>query len=410
MARFHFLITLLFFFSRVEAADCASSVPTITRTGATVCEGKQGSISINGTGGSTYMWFNGSTSASVNVTANVPTYYQVTIYYNDSCSVMDSVLLNVNSNPTVVGIGESICTGETARITATGALTYNWGIHGNTQFINVKPIADQNYSVTGTDANGCTAVSFATVTIKPGISATAVGDTICEGDVAFLSIVDPPVGFTYNWGSLGQGTSVTAAPLVNSLYKVIATGTNGCTVEATAFVYVSKKEPVSLDFNFNSICRYDSPMPLNGIPAGGYMIGPGVFGSKFFPDSAGVGRHSITYYYTNPLGGCMDSSSKSIVVLQCDNSIAAATGIRKVSVFPSPFILDFNLSVESEQSGFATIQLHDAAGNLKYESALELRMNDLNQLNINIPDLSHGLYILSIQRENQIVKLKLLKN
>lgn len=400
----------MFFFSRVDAADCASSTPTITRTSATVCEGKQGSISINATGGSTYMWFNGSTSSSVNVTATVPTYFLVTVYYNDSCSVLDSVLLNVNSNPTVTGIGESICTGESARISATGALTYNWGVFGNTQFINVTPAADQNYSVTGTDANGCSAVGFAAVTIKPAITATAVGDTICEGDVAFLSILNPPMGFTYNWGSLGQGTSVTAAPLVNSLYKVIAMGTNGCTVEASAFVYVSKKEPVSINFNFNSICRYASPMPLNGIPAGGYMVGLGVYGSKFFPDSAGVGTHSITYYYTNPLGGCTDSSSKSVQVLQCDNAIASITGIRKIAAYPSPFFQDFNLEIESEQSGLALIELRDEAGKVVYSNEYILKMNESNHVNINLPDLSKGLYLLSIQRESEVVKMKLLKN
>ena len=54
--------------------------------------------------------------------------------------------------------------------------------------------------------------------------------------------------------------------------------------------------------------------PLNqGFPAGGTYSGPGVSGTNFNASVAGVGTHSITYFYTDA-SGCSNSAVKNIIV------------------------------------------------------------------------------------------------
>jgi hypothetical protein len=63
----------------------------------------------------------------------------------------------VNPNPTIsVTPGKlTICKGETHTLTASGASSYVWSTTGTTNIITVKPTATTLYTVTGTDANGC---------------------------------------------------------------------------------------------------------------------------------------------------------------------------------------------------------------------------------------------------------------
>ncbi|MFB6306005.1 MAG: hypothetical protein ABEH43_03295, partial [Flavobacteriales bacterium] len=64
----------------------------------------------------------------------------------------------------------------------------------------------------------------------------------------------------------------------------------------------------------DTVCIYSSSFTLSGgTPSGGQFSGPGVSGGKFFPSSAGVGTHQITYTYISA-NGCSNSISVPITV------------------------------------------------------------------------------------------------
>ncbi len=80
--------------------------------------------------------------------------------------------------------------------------------------------------------------------------------------------------------------------------------------------------PMVLFNNMRDTCLLVSPFQvtqaseIGGVPGTGAYSGPGVSPSGLFsPQVAGVGTHAITYTFTSTFGGCVDSKSKTITVI-----------------------------------------------------------------------------------------------
>lgn len=85
--------------------------------------------------------------------------------------------------------------------------------------------------------------------------------------------------------------------------------------------------PTSISFTPSDMlfCDSDPIYTIDGtFPSGGYFKGPGISGGTFNPGVAGVGSHTITYYYQN--GGCIDSASQTFEVKTTPNTELLAAG------------------------------------------------------------------------------------
>ncbi|TCJ15845.1 T9SS type A sorting domain-containing protein [Flaviaesturariibacter flavus] len=144
----------------------------------------------------------GATSPSLTVGSGLSagTYYYV---FTATCSGTTQnaqvIQLDVNPNPTVSinASSRTICTpgGTAVTLTASGATTYNWspasGLSAtNTASVTANPSASTNYTVTGTNAFGCTATAASPVSLIPGVTmsaATATPNQICAGATSQLA-------------------------------------------------------------------------------------------------------------------------------------------------------------------------------------------------------------------------------
>ncbi|HIB84764.1 MAG TPA: hypothetical protein EYO59_09240, partial [Chromatiaceae bacterium] len=118
----------------------------------------------------------------------------------------------------------------------TPGYTYAWSNFSTSQDQNAIPAGI--YSVTVTDANGCTAVGSWVVTQPSQLSvSTATSDESAIGAsdgsaTAAASGGTPP--YSYAWSN--GGATSTISNLTSGTYTVTATDANGCTVEGTAIV------------------------------------------------------------------------------------------------------------------------------------------------------------------------------
>jgi hypothetical protein len=111
------------------------------------------------------------------------------------CTSLATINVSVVPLPGVSGVASpaSICIGDYAVLTGIGAVSYQWT--SNSSFIItpqavVNPVTSTQYTVTGTDANGCTNVNLVDVEVK----ACAVGVTEHNGNAAVSVYPNPNTG------------------------------------------------------------------------------------------------------------------------------------------------------------------------------------------------------------------------
>jgi hypothetical protein len=211
--------------------------------------GNTGAINLTPSGGTppyTFNWGGGITTEDR--TGLAAGNYSVTITDANSCT---RTISNINvTQPAAVVSGTTVVTnvacfgGSTGAInlTPTGGVppyTYNWV--GGITTEDRSGLAAGTYSVTITDANGCTGtVSGITVTQPTAaLDGTAIKtDVSCNGGSNGTATVSANGGtppYTYSWAPSG-GTNAMATGLAANTYTVTVTDNNGCQITRTATV------------------------------------------------------------------------------------------------------------------------------------------------------------------------------
>ena len=191
-----------------------------------------------GTGPYTYLW--SSSGATTQTVSNVG-FGTDTVRVTDAagCTRIATVTISAGSGLVLTGHSTNVncsnATNGTAWVTITGGTSpfyYAWSPSGGTNSI-ASNLGPNTYTVTVTDANGCSGTATATVSIVPGISLTTdstnVTCTIATNGICRV-IVNGNLGpYTYVWTPSG-GIGATASNLGVGNYTVTVTDSHGCTL------------------------------------------------------------------------------------------------------------------------------------------------------------------------------------
>jgi gliding motility-associated-like protein len=214
----------------------------------TICAGK--STILKASGSTVYLWSTGSTTAIVTVSPDSTTTYSVTGTTAGCVSAANATVF-VTQNPVVSVNSQTICAGQAATLTATGANSYLWSDNSTDNPLIDSPATTTNYTVTGTIA-GCKATAIANVKVIQVPAIVVNSSTICLGKSAILIASG---GSNYTWSSGGSTNSITVSPLSTSTY-VVSNTIVGCSKVATATVTVNPLPIVKV--NSITICKGQS--------------------------------------------------------------------------------------------------------------------------------------------------------
>src|SRR4029078_1864256 len=111
----------------------------------------------------------------------------------------------------------SICAGGSSTLTARGATSYQWSTGQTTASITVSPSSTTTYSVTGTNASGCSGVASVTVSVNalPNVTASASSASICPGGSSTLTASGAT---SYQWSTGATTASITVSPSSATTY------------------------------------------------------------------------------------------------------------------------------------------------------------------------------------------------
>jgi gliding motility-associated-like protein len=232
-------------------------VITLDSINAVTCNGaNDGDIVISVTGGVaayTYNWSNTATTQDLNAIAGGS--YTVTVTDVSGCTATDTAY--VVGEPTVlVATFDSLqnidCNGANngaVFITTTGGTTnytFLWSNGATTE--DITGLSASSYTLTTTDANGCTATSGPHVISEPTalvLTLDSIDNVTCNGaadGAVFITATGGTTGYTYLWSNAATTQNITG--LSGGSYTLTVTDANGCmatsgphvVTEATALV------------------------------------------------------------------------------------------------------------------------------------------------------------------------------
>ena len=384
---------------------------TISPSGQTsICPGS-GSVTLTAGGGSgwTFKWSNTAHSTSQSITVSTPGSYTVTVYNGADSAVSAPTTVVNGTNPTVsinVSGPVTFCQGGSVNLTASANNQYSWSTNSSAQMITAAQTG--TYTVTVTNAGGCTASVSQSVTVNqgPNLFITAANTNICNGqsDLITASGAD-----TYVWNNAQTTASISVSPTGNSTYSVTGTlASDGCTATQNTTINVQTAPATQTIVGNPSITPLQSYTYLVTATSGityTWSVQNGAIQSGQGTNTATVvwgatGPYSISLIQSN---GCADTISLEIVA----TGIADLSDNNKWSVYPNPahdYVTIHNGDLHD--ASVYTIQVVNTLG--QTVRTQEMSKND-TQLDISVCGTS-GIYFLYISSngQNQVAVKKII--
>jgi PKD repeat protein len=380
----------------------APATPTISANGPTTfCSG--GSVVLSSSQPTGISWSNSTSNQTVTVSASGT--YTVTYTDNNGCAATSvPTVVTVNSNPAVPTITAngptSFCTGGSVVLTSSQATGNTWS---NTQTSSAITVTSSGtYSVTYTDANGCTATSATTtvdVSNAPLPTVNASATEVCSGDSIVLTASPAE---TYLWSN--NLTTQSIEVIAGGTYTVTVSNTNACNGAGTSAPITLTFIPTpsaSATYSVSGNVVTFTNTSTNGLNYSwdfGDQSGSSTVSSPTHTYSQN-GTYDVVLTVTNGNGVTICSSETTFPVTISGVGIDESS-LSGVSVYPNPFTNALSFSGITEPVEF---KLLDITGHVVTESMI---VNEDASVELSL--ISSGVYYAHLTNSmgaRQIIKL-----
>ena len=304
---------------------------------------------VNGVFPYTYLWSQGSTTATAS--SLFPGTYTCNITNSDGCMISSSAVIIPNPTSIIITPAQTnvVCFGNstgTATVsvsggTGTGTYTYLWSTIPAQTTNTAIGLSAGNYTCSVTDdfGNGCTVPSMSITIIENAQTTftTSYNDVICNGDsdgIATVSITGGVAPHSYIWS---QGSTTANATGLNiGTYTCNITDANGCTVPTLPITIselptlVVTSLPTTQASCFGGSTGTATVSVSGGTGAGTYTYLWNTTPAQTTPSAIGLSAGNYICTITD-LNGCT-AASTSIVVGQA-SQILSTTSSTDVSCY-----------------------------------------------------------------------------
>jgi gliding motility-associated-like protein len=280
------------------------------------CNGlSDGTVQLGGTGTPspyTYSLVGGTPQSANTFTGLAAGTYNYVVTDGNNCHDTISVIIaQPSAISTTTNTPPSMCIGGSVTMNAqatggNGSYVFTWSNSlPNGSSNTVSPAATTNYTVTATDANGCTANSTILVTVNPNPVISAGNDqAVCIGSPVILTGSGVQ---SYTWNN-GVTNGVSFTPASTQTYTVTGIDANGCQGSDQVIVTVNPL-PVVDAGSPQTVCQGTS-VTLNGSGAASYTWNNGVTNGVSF-----IANSTQTYTVTGTnANGCVNTDQVTVTV------------------------------------------------------------------------------------------------
>jgi hypothetical protein len=358
-------------------------------------------------------------SAVTNVTFGATGVYTIVLMVSNSSNVLfalNTVTVHLNPNLSVSQSTDVICTGSTANLAASGALSYSWspaGTLSSSTSANVVcfPAGSTTYAVIGSNNNGCSMTKTLAVdvyNIPPNIPVSVSSISLCAGFTSTLSATGAQhFTWTTSSGAMYYGSTVTLGPVQYTVYA--ADNIKGyCAQFFQSWIILLPPLNIAVTKDKNVTCldpknpKYSLPVTLTATGAAQYEWKPYVPGYMTYSLGAStIVNPSVTTCYT--VTGSTPICAGSAVI--CLSLVANCVGVseeKQTDVFfvqtYDPVTEHFQVRVTIEEP--VEVRIINLAGETVF--ADETRKE--NVFKISSSAFPSGIYIIQLNTPSGIVQ------
>lgn len=341
-------------------------------------------------------------ATAVNATTPVATY----LSFDD---LRIEVPCTLNSFPVQVNMSEqTVCSGQTLTLSASGADTYTWNTGENTSSITVMPaLTTSAYTVSATQQiSGCTASFVQTFTVHPSpsfqIFTSSGSDEVCSGSAIVLNAFGTDAG-SYSWDNGASGPSIIVSPTVTTTYSVAGKSNEGC--------YTTLSKQISVN-----------PLPVvsvPGLPSARVCLGESL---RLIASGAQVYTwlyDTATVYLGNPITftpqtsavftvsgtdikGCTGTKLYTLAVERCTGIEETAGEAGGLQIYPNPSQGLIMLHTASSQEKI--IKVSDPGGRIVMETT-----SAEPETRLDLSTLASGVYFVTVTTGTRVHVSKVIK-
>ncbi|HOZ86197.1 MAG TPA: T9SS type A sorting domain-containing protein, partial [Bacteroidia bacterium] len=329
--------------------------------------------------------------------------YTVTATDFKGCVKTTTASVYFVSGPTLVVSNVSICPQATATLTASGAGSFNWlpGNHpGNT--FTVSPAASAIYSVTVTDAFGCSSTKTVAVKIfsqpAPAISSNA---PLCAGQTLSISGAG---GINYSWVGPSGFSAGVQSPLISpvsqnnaGVYTITVSDVNSCTATATGSITIYANPTINVTGNFTICTGQTTNLTASGAHVYNWSSSSAT-GSTAALSPGSTGSYTVTG--TNTLTGCKNEKVITIQVSKCTGVDELPTVQGSVKLYPNP------------NNGYFTVESEVEVDIFIYNTLGGMVFHDFSRKGkrfINLKEFSNGIYLVKAISKEKTQTFRIIK-
>jgi len=238
-------------------------LPTINAgSNVSICPGVP--TTLGASGASTYVWtpstgLTGANTSTPSANPSTTQTYTATGTDANGCQNTDQVTVTVFPQPVVTASSTSpIIECQTAQLTATGLVSYNWvntaGADAsistpNASTTDVGPLSNATYAVAGLDANGCAGGATVSVVVNP-ITVSIVNATTVNPSTFSFDVTSNATNFDWDFYTDGTSDASTTStniqhsyptaptPPLDYIITTVTASIGNCEAQDTIHVYI----------------------------------------------------------------------------------------------------------------------------------------------------------------------------
>lgn len=378
-----------------------------------ICKGDTTTLSVSGA--DLYYWIVGqdtvSTESSMEVYPEYTTKYMVIGLLGSTCFDIDSVFVNVLPIPQTAIVYQGVnpvCEHGLVTLFANGADEYLWSTDETTEEISFIIEEETLIELIGTNNNGCVSLDSLRLFIKPAdiVSFSGLLPAYCENDPASILLGEPS-------GGVFSGSGI-----VGNEFRPFLAGAGPKTIKYT---YTNSENCIGIDTVTTIVYGSGETIDLGGDqtihPSETIELDAGEGFDSYFWSTGSTYRNITIHYGDNPpasiiryvvmgvINGCT-SQGETNITFGDPFGIGENAGSRFL-LFPNPNNGTFTISYLDEVQSFE-IFVYDYFGKLLLNKDIDC--NPECKTDIELPDLSKGLYFIKTVSEKGVSTGKLIVN